>query len=127
MRTRMITAAVAIAAVIVLLIYKDTIAVCLALTLLGVVAAYEIHKVSGNDNTVLYVASIVLLAVCPYISRKYIPIDFLTVVVLYFAAFAISIIHKFPRYNLEKQFLNALMTLFVSFGFVSILKILDMK
>ena len=128
MKKRIITAVVAIAVVIALLVFKDTVAVCIALTVLGAVAATEIHKVSRNDNMLLYVASIVYLAVCPYIVRGYIPMNYLTLTALYFIAFALGSLREYTEHGrLENQFLNALMAIFVSFGFAAILRLLDNK
>ncbi len=127
MKTRVITALVAIVALILLLIFKDTVAVCIALTLLGVIAAIEINKVSGNNNRVLFIASSLLLGVAPYFVRGYIPVSPIVLCAVYFIVFAVSLLNGFSHKNIERQFLVFGMTLYTAFGFGTVLKILDGK
>ncbi len=126
MRKRLITAAVSVAAVLLLLAFADTVAVSVAIAVLSVAAVFELFDVSSNkSNKILFVASAVYMAVLPFAVRGYIHVDTTLLTVVYVLAFAVSIMRNFQGMNLERQFLCVGMTLIVAYGFSTIINTLD--
>lgn len=123
---RLITAVVSIIAVLLILVFVKTPVTSIAVALLGVVSAYELFNISSNkSNKLLLIASFLYMAVVPFAIRGYIPVDTMLITVVYMFVFALSIMYKFKGLNLERQFLCVGMTLFVSYGFSTIINTLD--
>lgn len=118
MKTRIITAVIAIAVVIVLLIFRMTLALPIVAMLLCALAAHEIFKATHNKtNITFYIATILYLAATPFIALSYIP--FLTMEmwsILFALVFAIGLIVHFNAEDIPRQFLCFGMALIVAYG-----------
>lgn len=129
MKTRIITSVVAIAAVIALLFLKDTVVLTIASALLSVLAGLEIVSVTGNGkNLALLIPTVLYMAVFPFFVKKYLTfMSFSTLTVVYFFAFAVSILIHFDPKKLERKFVCFTMTVFCAFGFSTILNMLSLE
>ncbi len=118
MKTRLITAFVAILGVIALLFGRATVALPIVAALLCALAAHEIFKATHNKNNVtFYVASIVYLAASPFIALSYVP--FLTMEtwsILFALAFAVGLLVHFHAEDLLRQFVCFGMAVIVAYG-----------
>ena len=126
MKTRIITAVVAIAAVLGLLMIRTTFVIPMVVMVLSVIAGYEIFRVADNmDRRAFGIATAVYLAVMPYVAWGY--LSFLSSEIwtaVYGIAFAACLVLKFEAAAVPKQFLCLGMAVFVAYGFSAILKML---
>ncbi len=129
MKVRIITAVVAIAAVIGLLFLHNTIAVVIAVALLSVIGGYEVLGVtSTKDSKLFLISTLVYMAAYPFFVGGYLKfLDFTALIFIYFILFALSLVICFDPQKLEKRFVAFLMTVFVSCGMTSIIRILSLK
>ena len=118
MKTRLITAGVAIAVVILLLIFRATLALPIVAALLCALAAHEIFKATRNrGNVTFYVATIIYLAATPFVSLSY--VSFLTIEtwsILFGLAFAVGLLVHFNAEDIPRQFVCFGMVLIVACG-----------
>lgn len=129
MKVRIITALVAIAAVIGLLFLHNTIAISIAAALLSLLAGFEMLSVtSAGKNLIFMISTVVYMASYPFVVGGYLNfVDYKTLIIAYFIAFAVSVVIKYDPTTLEKRFVAFLMNVFVSFGLGSMIKTLKME
>ncbi len=128
MLTRIISSVVATALVIVLLVFRATIAVPIALAILCGIAAFEIFKATKTQSNLLFfVSSLVFAVIIPFIARGYIPIALNSAYYIYFIVFAICLIFKFDPNSLASNFVAMIMNCVITFGLVSAQTLLDLK
>ena len=126
MKTRIVTALVAIAGVLVLLCFRTSIAVPIVVMFLTALAAHEIFKTTNNKRRIVfYIATLVYLAAAPFTALSYIP--FITLeywTLIYGFVFAVSLLIRFEANDVPRQFLCAGMAAWVAYGIGSILRLM---
>lgn len=129
MKVRIITAFVAIAAVIGLMFLHDTIAISIVVALLSLLAGLEVLNVTGTGKNLFFVIStFIYMAAYPFFVGGYLSfMDYKTLIIIYFIAFAVSLLIGFDPSTLERRFVAFVMNVFVSFGFGSIIKTLKLE
>lgn len=127
MKTRLITAGVASAIVIVLLIFRLTLALPIALALVGCIAVFELFRATGaQSNIPFFIISLLFAAVMPFAAR-YMSVNLASVIYSYFALFAASLIFKFNAENLPRMFITFVMVCSVVLGLTSAEIMIDWK
>ena len=105
-----ISAAVASALVIIVLIFRLTIALPIFIALAGSIAVFEIFRAVGSQvNIPFFISSFVFSIVTPFAARGIIPVAFSSMVYIYFALFAASLVLKFNPEILPKIFITFVM------------------
>ena len=126
MKTRIISAAVASALVIIVLIFRLTIALPIFIALAGSIAVFEIFRAVGSQvNIPFFISSFVFSIVTPLAARGIIPVAFSSMVYIYFALFAASLVLKFNPEILPKIFITFVMVCSVVFGLSTAIVMID--
>ncbi len=117
MKTRLITAGVASAIVIALLVFRFTVALPIALAVIGAIGVFEIIRATKVQyNIPLFVISEIFAIVSPFIHTAYLAIPFSTAFYGYFALFAAAILIKFDVSKLPRCFVAFVMINSLIFG-----------
>lgn len=129
MKVRIITALIAIAAVIGLLFLHDTIAISIVVALLSLLAGYEVLNVTSTGKNLFFmISTLIFMGSFPFFVGGYLTfMDYKTLIIAYFIAFAVSVVIKYDPTGLERRFVAFLMNVFVSFGFSSIIRTLRIE
>lgn len=128
MKTRVISAAVALALVVVLLIFYSTVAFPIAVALIGMVAVFEVFNATKSQTNIpFFVASEIYAAVAPFAARKIIPVDMGIIVLMYFLVAAACMMIGFEHFRARKLFVALVSTTYAVFGLSSVIITLDME
>ncbi len=128
MKTRLITAGISAAIVILVLIFRLTLAMPIFLSLVGGIAVFEIFRATGaKKNILFFILSLVFAAIVPFVVRGYIPLTLASVIYAYFLLFAFCIAVNFKAEELPQNFITAIMVFSIIFGFASAETIIDWK
>ncbi len=128
MKTRLITAGVSAAIVILVLIFRLTLALPILLSLVGCVAVFEIFRATGaQKNIPLFISSLIFALIVPFAVRGFIPISLASVIYAYFVLFAVCLVINFKAEELPKLFITVVMAFSIIFGFASAEIMIDWK
>lgn len=128
MKTRIISAAVGIALLIVTLFFKDTFLLSVVIGLLALIAGYETLKTTKTLNIIPFaVVSALYIAASICITRGYIGVSYAVASTAYAILFCGCVLYSFNKVNLTSMFTAFLMVFFTTYGFSSIISILDEK
>ena len=117
MKTRLITAGVASAIVITLLVFRFTIALPIGLAIIGGIGVFEIIRAAKVQyNIPLFIISEIFALLVPFINAAYLDIPFEPVLYTFFALFAGSVLIKFDTNRLPRCFVAFLMIFSLVFG-----------
>ena len=117
MKTRLITAGVASAIVITLLVFRFTIALPIGLAIIGGIGVFEIIRAAKVQyNIPLFIISEIFAMLVPFINAAYLDIPFEPVLYTFFALFAGSVLIKFDTNRLPRCFVAFLMIFSLVFG-----------
>ncbi len=131
MKTRVITAIVMIAVIIPFFIFSDTVAFPILASLLAAVGVYEMQGcISSKKQLLISLPSIIIAMSVPLLTR-YVSENLLTYVfIISFALitynYAVSVFSK-HKYGVETAALSASTTVYISFGFASIVLLRDLS
>lgn len=119
MKTRVISATIAIALLILVLAFSSTVILPIALALLGLIAVYEIFTVSkATNNIILLVASALYVIATPVITYISGSMNFALILALfiYLMLFAVSMLMYFNKTNIVRSFFSALLVMLFAFS-----------
>ncbi len=117
MKTRLITAGVASAIVITLLVFKSTLAMPIALALICAIGVFEIIRATRMlYNIPMLVVSLLLSISIPFVEYFKLPIPLIMIYYGYFLLFAASILVKFETDKLAGCFISFVMICSLTFG-----------
>lgn len=119
MKTRVISAVVAIALLVVVLLLSTTAVLPIALSLIGLVAVYEIFSsTKAQNNIILLVGSALFVIAAPVVTFVFGKMTqaLLIVYFLYFCVLAVSMLVYFQKINIVRSFMAALLTMLFGFS-----------
>lgn len=131
MKTRVITAIVMIAVIIPFFIFSDTVAFPILASLLAAVGVYEMQGCIGSKKQLLISLPSIIIAMSVPLLARYVSENLLTYVfIISFALitynYAVSVFSK-HKYGVETAALSASTTVYISFGFASIVLLRDLS
>ena len=116
MITRIISAVIGIAAVIVLLIFRFTVAMPIGLAFISAVGVYEIFRATHSRyNAPMFILSELFAIALPFCVR-YFTIPLNTLYYIYFALFAAALMFKFETKRMSRCFVSFVMVCSLTFG-----------
>lgn len=131
MKTRVITAIVMIAVIIPFFIFSDTVAFPILASFLAAVGVYEMQGCIGSKKQLLISLPSIIIAMSVPLLARYVSENLLTYVfIISFALitynYAVSVFSK-HKYGVETAALSASTTVYISFGFASIVLLRDLS
>ncbi len=128
MKTRIISGAVGVVLLIITLIFRATLVLDIVMGLIALIASYEILNTTRTIKAIPFaVISAIYMVLSMFTVRGYIGISFTVITVIYTILFCICVLIEYEKTNMLSMFAAYVMVFFVSFGFSSIISIIDAK
>ncbi|MEE1185775.1 MAG: phosphatidate cytidylyltransferase [Acutalibacteraceae bacterium] len=128
MKTRVISAIIAIALLIIVLVFSSTVVLPIALALLGLIAVYEIFNVSkATNNIILLVSSALYVIATPvitYISGSMTHLNVLALFI-YLMLFAVSMLMYFNKINITRSFFSVVLVIMFAFSMSACVELIN--
>ena len=128
MKPRIISGAVGVVLLIITLIFRATLVLDIVMGLIALIASYEILNTTRTIKAIPFaVISAIYMVLSMFTVRGYIGIYFTVITVIYTILFCICVLIEYEKTNMLSMFAAYVMVFFVSFGFSSIISIIDAK
>lgn len=128
MKTRIISAAVGIVLLIITLIFRATVMLDIVIGLVTLIASYEILNTTKTVQQMPFTVISFIYSVLSVLTvRGYLGISFSTLSIIYTILFCACVLYSFSKVNMSTMFTAYALIFFVSYGFSSIIRVLDAR